>query len=186
VNGKPRAATAEKSIVEKNKALFLDRDGVINEDVRYAHRPGQIRFCEGIFDLCKAALAKGYLLVVVTNQAGVAKGHFTEAEVRNLHRWIADRFAAKGIRFTAFYYCPFHADGSVPEYRKESECRKPKPGMFVAAAAEHDIDLSASLMIGDKPSDRIELPGLRCIIVKSAYTPEGYDVPTIRDVIPLL
>jgi D-glycero-D-manno-heptose 1,7-bisphosphate phosphatase len=172
--------------MEKNKALFLDRDGVVNEDVRYAHKPEQIRFCDGIFDLCEAALAKGYLLVVVTNQAGIAKGHFTEEEVRNIHQWIADRFASRGIRLTAFYYCPFHANGSVPEYRKDSACRKPKPGMFLEAAADHNIDLSASLMVGDKVSDRIELPGLRCIIVKSAYTTSGYDVASIREVIPLL
>lgn len=168
------------------KALFLDRDGIINEDVRYAHRPDQIRFCAGIFDVCKAALAKGYVLVVVTNQAGVAKGHFTEVHVQALHRWMSEQFAQRGIHITGFYYCPYHANGSVPEYRKESDCRKPKPGMFLQAAVDHGIDLSASVMVGDKTSDRIELPGLRCIIVKSNYTTEGYDVESLTDAVSIL
>jgi D-glycero-D-manno-heptose 1,7-bisphosphate phosphatase len=170
----------------KRNALFLDRDGIINEDVRYAHRPDQIRFCNGIFDLCRAALDKGYLLIVVTNQAGVAKGHFTEEHVQVLHRWMADQFEQHGIHITAFYYCPYHANGSIPEYRRDSDWRKPKPGMLLQAAADHGINLQSSIMVGDKKSDRIELPGLRSIIVKSVYTPEGYDVETIAGVIPLL
>lgn len=173
-------------IMQKNKALFLDRDGIINEDVRYVHKPGQIRFCNGVFDLCKAAVEKGYLLVVVTNQAGVAKGHFSEGDVRVLHQWMTEQFAAKGITLTAIYYCPYHENGTIPEYRKDSDCRKPKPGMFIKAAADHNIDLSASLMVGDKTSDRILLPELKCIIVKSVYTTAGYDVTSIMDVIPLL
>ncbi|MBN1307238.1 MAG: HAD family hydrolase [Chitinispirillaceae bacterium] len=172
--------------MRKNRALFLDRDGIINEDLRYVHKPEQIRFCDGVFDLCGAAVGKGYLLVVVTNQAGVAKGQFSEADVRVLHQWITEQFAARGITLTAFYYCPYHENGTIPHYRKDSDCRKPKPGMFTTAAADHNIDLSASLMVGDKSSDRILLPELRCIIVKSVYTTFGYDVASIREVIPLL
>ena len=172
--------------IPPKKALFLDRDGIINEDVRYAHRPDQIRFCSGIFDVCTAALAKGYILVVVTNQAGVAKGRFTEAHVRVLHQWMKEQFALRGIHITGFYYCPYHVNGSVPEYRMDSDCRKPKPGMLLQAAIDHGIDLSASVMVGDKISDRIELPGLKCIIVKSDYTVTGYDVDSLAGVIPLL
>jgi D-glycero-D-manno-heptose 1,7-bisphosphate phosphatase len=178
--------SGNEPMVKKNKALFLDRDGIINEDVRYAHLPEQIRFCSGIFDLCKAARDKGYLLVVVTNQAGVAKGHFSEEQVRVLHEWMAVQFAQRGVPVTAFYYCPYHKDGSVPQYRLDSDCRKPKPGMFLQASNDHAIDLTRSLMVGDKISDRIALPGLRCIVVKSGYTTEGYDVNSIDEVIPLL
>jgi len=169
-----------------NRALFLDRDGIINEDVRYAHRPDQIRFCDGIFELCHAAQSKGYLLIVVTNQAGVAKGHFSEEDVLKLHNWMSEQFARQGILITAFYYCPFHVQGSVPQYSLDSDCRKPAPGMFIKAAADHRIDVGSSLMVGDKNSDRIHLAGLRCIIVKSDYVSEGYDVASIRDVIALL
>ncbi len=172
--------------MEKNKALFLDRDGVVNEDVCYAYKPEQIRFCNGIFDLCKAASVKGYIIIVVTNQAGVAKGYFTEEDVVRLNNWIAAQFASEGILITAFYYCPFHKDGIIDKYRIDSDCRKPKPGMFIKAATEHNIDLSKSIMVGDKPSDRILLPELRCIIIKSKYTPEGYDVSSLIDIIPIL
>ncbi|MBN1757637.1 MAG: HAD family hydrolase [Chitinispirillaceae bacterium] len=168
------------------KALFLDRDGIINDDVRYAHKPEQIRFCDGIFKLCRTAREKGYLLLVMTNQAGVAKGHFTEEHVRALHEWMAGRFADRGVPITAFYYCPFHKDGVVERYRKDDTCRKPKPGMFLKAAQEHGIDLSRSLMIGDKASDRIELPELRSIIVRSVYTSGDFDVESLAEVIPML
>ena len=168
------------------KALFLDRDGIINEDVRYAHTPEQIRFCDGIFEFCRIALEKGYLLLVMTNQAGVAKGHFTEEQVVALHEWMAGQFADHDIPITAFYYCPYHKDGVVERYRRDDPCRKPKPGMFLRAAREYGIDLSRSLMIGDKTSDRIELPELRSVIVRSGYTTEGFDVESLTGVIPLL
>jgi D-glycero-D-manno-heptose 1,7-bisphosphate phosphatase len=174
------------SAMEKRKALFLDRDGIINEDVRYAHTPEQIRFCDGIFDLCHVAITKGYLLIVITNQAGIAKGYFSEDAVQSLHRWITEQFASRGIVITAFYYCPYHAKGTVPGYIVDSDCRKPKPGMFLQAAADYSIDFSKSLMVGDKASDRIQLPELRSVIVKSGYTPETYNVESIRAVIDLL
>ena len=172
--------------MQRHRALFLDRDGIINEDVHYAHKPDQIRFRDGIFDLCRNARERGYLLLVMTNQAGIAKGHFTEDDVAVLHRWMARQFADRDVPLTAFYYCPYHKEGTVPLYRRDDDCRKPKPGMFLKAAEEHDIDLARSLMVGDKLSDRIELPGLRSVIVKSDYVTEGYDIETIADVIPLL
>ena len=176
----------KSNVNKKNKALFLDRDGIVNKDVRYAHKPEQIQFCDGIFDLCKAAVQKGYLIIIVTNQAGVAKGHFLENDVHVLHQWIKEQFEQQKIEIRAFYYCPYHVDGIIKKYKKDSDCRKPKPGMFLQAAAEHSIDIAQSFMVGDKSSDRIQLEELRCVIVKSNYIPEGYDVLTIRDVIPLL
>jgi D-glycero-D-manno-heptose 1,7-bisphosphate phosphatase len=165
---------------EKKKALFLDRDGIINEDSAYPHRPEHIIFNPAIFDLCRTALGKGYIIVVVTNQAGVAKGKFTEADVRSLHAWMGERFSEKGIPIAGFYYCPFHKDGTVEAYRKDSDCRKPRPGMFIAAAHDLGIDLSKSIMIGDKQSDRIELPGLKSYIVKSRYSGSGFDFETLE------
>jgi D-glycero-D-manno-heptose 1,7-bisphosphate phosphatase len=166
----------------KKKALFLDRDGVINEDVAYVYRPDQIKFIPGIFDLCGKAASKGYCIIVVTNQAGVAKGYFTEEDVVSLHAWMSERFREHGITIAGFYYCPYHKNGIVEKYRIDSDCRKPAPGLFLKAAADFDIDLGCSLMVGDKKSDRIELPGLRCVIVKSCYTTEGFDVESLADV----
>jgi len=164
------------------KALFLDRDGVINEDVAYPYKPEHIVFIPGVFDLCKTALAKGYIIVVVTNQAGIAKGYFTEDDVQRLHEWMKKQFADKGIVISGFYYCPFHKNGVVERYRGDSDCRKPKPGLILKAAEELGVDISKSLMVGDKLSDRIELPQLRSIVIKSKYISEGYDIENLKDV----
>jgi len=170
----------------KSRALFLDRDGVINEDRHYPYKPEHIEFRPGIFDLCRCAVAKGYKLIVVTNQAGVAKGKFTEEDVRALHVWMRERFADESIAITAFYYCPFHKNGTVPAYIKDSDCRKPRPGMLLQAAEEHNIDLARSLMVGDKNSDRIEIDGLKCVILRSEYVREGYDVESLDEVVKML
>jgi D-glycero-D-manno-heptose 1,7-bisphosphate phosphatase len=164
------------------KALFIDRDGVINEDTGYPHKPEHIRFNDAVFTLCKQATRKGYLLVVITNQAGVAKGTFTEKDVAALHEWMAGEFKKRGISIERFYYCPHHPDGTVPAYRLVCNCRKPKPGMIERAAKDLNIDIGKSLVIGDKPSDRIELPGLRSIIVKSRYTGDDFDVEELAQV----
>lgn len=165
-----------------NKALFLDRDGIINIDTRYLHKAEDVVFVDGIFELCRIAQEKGYLIIVVTNQAGIAKGYFTEDDVNVFHKWMTERFAEKDIVITAFYYSPYHKDGAVERYRRDSDCRKPKPGMFLKAAREYDIEIAASIMVGDKDSDRIELAGLKCIVVKSKYVETGYDVLSIKDV----
>ena len=166
----------------KKKALFLDRDGIVNEDVRYPYKPEQIVFCEGIFDICREALEKNYLIIIMTNQAGVAKGHFKEDDVLRLHEWMKSQFSDHGIEVTAFYYCPFHKEGIVQEYCKDDDCRKPKPGMFLKASEDFDIDFQRSLMVGDKPSDRIQLPDLKSVIVKSGYTGNDYDVESIGEI----
>ena len=124
------------------KALFLDRDGIVNVDTKYLHKVEDVVFVDGIFELCKKAQIKGYIIVIVTNQAGVAKGYFSEDDVKVLHDWMIERFAEKGICISAVYYCPYHKDGIVEQYKKDSDCRKPKPGMFLQAAKEHDIDIA--------------------------------------------
>lgn len=168
------------------KALFLDRDGVINEDRAYPWKPEQIVFVDGIFNLCRKALDKGYILVVVTNQAGVARGYFTENDVKKLHEWMSGKFMEQGIEISAFYYCPYHPKGVTEQYRKDSDCRKPAPGMVLKAVEDFGIDISRSLMVGDKPSDRIKLEGLKSVIIKSNYTGEDYDVESLLDIESLL
>lgn len=165
-----------------NKALFLDRDGVINEDCHYPYKPEQIVFKDGIFDLCLFAAQKGYLIVVVTNQAGVAKGRFTEEDVRSLHKWMGEQFKKKGIRIASFYFCPFHVDAVHDRYRVDSEYRKPAPGMILQAVKEHDIDLAKSVMVGDKESDRIAVEGLKSLVLKSRYVQTGYDITSLSEV----
>jgi D-glycero-D-manno-heptose 1,7-bisphosphate phosphatase len=166
--------------MQKNKALFIDRDGIINEDREYPHKPEDIVFNPAIFDLCRIASEKGYRIIVVTNQAGVAKGFFTEDDVLSLHEWMSGQFLQKGIAIAGFYYCPFHKNGIIEAYKRDSFCRKPKPGMFMNAAKDLSIDLSQSIMIGDKQSDRIELPELKCYIIKSKYAVDNYDFETLE------
>lgn len=131
----------------KKKALFLDRDGVVNVDVDYAHRPDQITFMPGIFDTCREAFEAGEPIIIITNQSGIGRGYFTEAQFHELMQWMMVRFEKEGCPLTAYYYCPH-----VPE--AGCECRKPKPGMILRAAKDWDIDLKHSRFIGDKESDR--------------------------------
>jgi D-glycero-D-manno-heptose 1,7-bisphosphate phosphatase len=168
------------------RALFLDRDGIINEDTAYPHKPEQILFNDAVFPLCRQAAEKGYLLIAITNQAGVARGMFGEDEVRALHAWITEEFKARGISIARFYYCPHHPKARVAAYRLSCSCRKPKSGMIEQAAKDFGIDVSQSLVVGDKPSDRIVYDGLRSIIVKSRYTGDDFDVEEIAGVAAFL
>ncbi len=135
------------------KALFLDRDGVINVDYGHVHRPEQITFVDGIFDLCASARRAGFHIIVVTNQAAVARGRCTEQQVCELHEWLKARFAERGIPILAVYYCPYHPEADICEYRTDSFDRKPKPGMLLRAKAELDVDMAASVLVGDNMSD---------------------------------
>ena len=131
-----------------NKAAFLDRDGVINIDHGYLYRPEDFEFTNGIFEACQHLQRKGYLLVVVTNQSGIARGLYSEADFRELTRWMLQRFQEQGVEIAAVYHCPHH-----PEYTGACTCRKPAPGMLLRAIKELRIDPAASLMLGDKESD---------------------------------
>jgi D-glycero-D-manno-heptose 1,7-bisphosphate phosphatase len=135
------------------KALFLDRDGVINHEIGYLHRPEDVRFVDGIFSLCRTAQALGYALVVVTNQSGIARGLYTTADFEALMHWMSLQFAQEGIALTAVYHCPYHPTHGVGEYQRESEDRKPAPGMILRAARDHNLDLAKSLLVGDRCSD---------------------------------
>lgn len=181
-NGYSGAGDVNFMEATRPKALFLDRDGIINEDTAYPYLPAQIHFNEAVFSLCKKAMELGYLLIVITNQAGVAKGKFTEQDVKALHEWMGDELKKRGVEIARFYYCPHHVEGSVPEYKKTCNCRKPKPGMVEQAVKDFGIDISSSLVVGDKKSDRIQIEGLRSIIVKSKYVESGYDVEDLSKV----
>lgn len=135
------------------KALFLDRDGVINIDHGYVGTAERFEFQDGIFELCRGAVDRGYRLVVVTNQAGVARGYYSENDFAALTAWMRDRFAEQGAPLTDVLYCPFHRDGALAAYARDSQWRKPNPGMLQEAARRHGLNLPRSAMIGDQPTD---------------------------------
>ena len=135
------------------RSLFLDRDGVINEEVGYLHRFADVRFVEGIVPLLRAANRHDWFTCVVTNQAGIGRGLYTEAQFDELMREMRQALAAKDARLDAVYFSPFHPEHGIGEYRRETDCRKPRPGMLLRAAHEHGLDLGRSIMVGDRCSD---------------------------------
>ncbi len=135
------------------KAVFLDRDGTINEDVGYVCKIEDFEFLPGALQGLKMLQDAGYLLVIITNQSGIARGYFTEREYRELEHYMFEKFRKSGISVAGSYYCPHHPEGKIPEYRCICPCRKPEIGLFIRAAKEHDIDFSQSFAIGDKLRD---------------------------------
>lgn len=126
-----------------HKALFLDRDGVINVDFGYVHDPADVVFIDGIFDFCRIAQERGYLIIIVTNQSGIARGIFTEEDFLRTMDYIKQAFAQKGVGITDVLYCPYLT----------GEDRKPRPGMFLRAQAKWDIDMGSSVSVGDSERD---------------------------------
>jgi D-glycero-D-manno-heptose 1,7-bisphosphate phosphatase len=145
---------------------------VINKEKGYVHRKEDFEFIDGVFAACRQARSMGYKLVVISNQAGIARGFYSEADFHALNQWMLERFSEQGVAIDAVYFCPHHPSAGVGEYRKECCCRKPEPGLILQAADELDIDLAASVIVGDKLSD-IEA-GVRagvgtCILVRSGH-----------------
>jgi D-glycero-D-manno-heptose 1,7-bisphosphate phosphatase len=134
-------------------AAFLDRDGVINHDVGYIHKPADFVWIDGARAAIRRLNDLGALVFVVTNQAGIARGMYQEADVIALHQWINAALTAEGARVDAFYYCPHHPSAGNGPYAVSCTCRKPAPGMLMRAAAEWPVDLGASFLIGDRDSD---------------------------------
>jgi D-glycero-D-manno-heptose 1,7-bisphosphate phosphatase len=134
-------------------ALFLDRDGVINVEKNYVCRPKDFEFVEGIFDLCKKANAAGMVIVVVTNQAGIGRGYYSERDFHYLSDWMCAQFLSNGVKIDAIYFCPSHPDHGVGHYKAESFDRKPNPGMILRAEKDLGLDLARSVLVGDKLSD---------------------------------
>lgn len=138
----------------RHPAVFLDRDGVLIQDVGYPHLDAHLVFVPGAAQAVRRLNAAGFLAIVVTNQSGVARGLFTEARMHAFNAAMVRTLAAQGARIAAVYACPFHAEASDPAYRHpDHPDRKPNPGMILKAAAEHDVDLSRSFMIGDRDTD---------------------------------
>ncbi len=129
-------------------AAFLDRDGVVNPEVRYLHEPEKTSLLPGVAAAINEIHGRGFLVIVVTNQAGIAKGYYREADMRAVHLRIQQLLRSEGASVDAFYFCPHH-----PDYTGPCRCRKPAPGMLLRAMAEHDVDPARSFMVGDRLSD---------------------------------
>ena len=174
------------------KALFLDRDGVINIDNRYVHKVSDFQFLDGIFKFCRLARSKGYLIFVVTNQAGIGRGYYSVADFNLLTKWMCNKFLAEDVLISKVYFSPYHPEHGVGRYKKDDYSRKPNPGMIQQAADEFNLDLSVSVLVGDKITDiqagitagvgqnilLMSSSGVRekitCNIVSSFYDAAGY------------
>lgn len=135
------------------RGLILDRDGVINVDINYLHRVEDVVFVDGIFPLLRAAKAAGYALAIATNQSGIGRGLYTEAQFETLMLWIRNQMASQGASIDAVYFCPHHPTEALGDYRRDCDCRKPKPGMFLQAIADLSLDPAQSWTIGDNWRD---------------------------------
>lgn len=136
-----------------NRALFLDRDGVINVDRGYVYKLDEIEFIDGIFNLVCAAKKAEFLVIIITNQAGIGRGFYREDQFLNLMNWMKLKFFYNGGSIDAVYFCPYHPVHGIGKYRQESFLRKPNPGMLLQAQQEFNIDMKNSIMIGDNSWD---------------------------------
>lgn len=167
-------------------AVFLDRDGTLNREVNYLHRIEDFAWLPGVPEAVRRLNEAGLLVVVVTNQAGVAHGYYDEAAVRRLHAFMQGELQQVGARVDAFYYCPYHPEGTVPRYRRRSRFRKPAVGMFEQAIRELEVDPARSFAIGDKDTD-LE-PGRRLgmttLLVETGYGAEEKKTADADYVVP--
>lgn len=169
---------------DKRAAVFLDRDGTINVEKNYLHKIADFEFIPGAQKAIKKLKDAGYLVIVVSNQAGVARGYFDEAAVEELHQYIQAELLAFGTSIDAFYYCPHHPDEGLGAYKVQCDCRKGNPGMLLQAAREHAVDLQRSCMVGDKLAD-IEAgqrAGCQSILVLTGYGEKTALNPAAEDV----
>ena len=170
------------------KVVFLDRDGVINEEVGYLHKIKDFKFINGVMDSCNYFLSLGYQIIVVTNQSGIGRGLYKEEDFHIVNEWMLDNFRQEGIRIPDVFFCPHGPDD-------DCECRKPKPGLFINAKEKHDIDMNKSWMIGDKEADiqAANNAGInQTILVRSGHiinedaTKSKYIIDSIIDIVDVI
>jgi D-glycero-D-manno-heptose 1,7-bisphosphate phosphatase len=155
----------------KSPALFLDRDGTINEEVDFLTNPDHLHLISGVSAALREAKSMGFKLFVITNQSGIARGFLTEEHLRDIHTALNERLTADGSALDRIYYCPHHPELGVEPYRISCDCRKPKPGMIEQAIREYDIDPSRSFVVGDRMIDMQagNAAGIPSIMVLTGY-----------------
>ena len=154
-----------------NRAVFIDRDGTLSEEVGYINHPERFRLFPYAGEAIRHLNENGWLAIVTTNQAGVARGYFSEEMIETVHKGMTDQLARDGARLDAIYYCAHHPSVGEPPYRFDCDCRKPKPGLITRAVTDFDVDLKTSWMVGDRYSD---IQMARNAGVKSAFVLSGY------------
>lgn len=155
----------------KRRAVFMDRDGTISEEIGYVNHPSRYRVFPFAAEAVRLLNESGWLAILVTNQAGVARGYFTEDLITEVHSLLTSELERAGSRLDAIYYCAHHPSVGEPPYRVDCDCRKPKPGLILRAAEAFDIDLAGSWMIGDRHSDIVLAHNAG---VRSAFVMTGY------------
>lgn len=136
-----------------NKAIFLDRDGTINVEKHYLYKKEDFEFLPGVVDALKQLQQAGYILIIITNQSGIARGYYTELDFQMLNEWMVYTLKEQGVDIAQVYFCPHLPDAEVEEYRKDCQCRKPKLGMYQQAIKDYKIQIELSYAIGDKIRD---------------------------------
>lgn len=139
--------------MNKGKALFLDRDGIVNVDYGYVHKKEQVVFKKDIFFICKKAIQLKYQIFIITNQAGIARGYYSVQDFKDLTKWIEGEFKCRGINIKETIFCPYHPEHGIGQFRRDSIFRKPNPGMINYASKKYNIDLKESILLGDNISD---------------------------------
>lgn len=161
------------------KALFLDRDGVINREKNYLYKIEDFEFMEGVFEVCRYFQSRGYLIIVITNQAGIARGKYTEEDFAILTKWMIEEFRQEDVLISKVYHCPHH-----PDFTAQCLCRKPEPGMILKAKDEFNLDLPNSILIGDKNSD-IEA-GINARVEYNFLISTGHPIVNNKYKVPIL
>ena len=175
-------------------AVFLDRDGVINLNHGYVHKREDFDFIDGIFDVACHAYKQNYKLIVITNQAGIGRGFYTEAQFHQLNDWMCEEFSAAGAPISRVYFSPYHPTAGIGEYLKDDYSRKPHPGMILQAQKDLAINLSCSVLIGDKASDIMagNAAGIGTNLLFALHRPSELDgfsydqITTLREALPYL
>lgn len=145
--------SVSNSFSGQHRALFLDRDGVINVNHGYVHHIDNFEFIDGIFEIARAAHSCGYKLIVITNQSGIGRGYYSEQQFLQLTEWMCNEFLNEGVPIEKVYFSPFHPTAGLGKYKKNDVSRKPHPGMIHQAQRDINLNLYSSILIGDKVSD---------------------------------
>ena len=174
-----------KKELQKNKACFLDRDGVLIEERNYISSPSEAEIFPETIQALKILRKNGFKIIVITNQGGVAKGYYKEESIFDVHKEIDRQLAKAKLKIDKYYYCPHHPEGMVKKYSVACRCRKPAPGLILDAVKDFNIDLSKSFLIGDKVSDieAAQNAGCSAILVETGHGQEHVSNARIKNII---